>query len=259
MHFEIHGLTAADAPTLVFSSGLGGSANFWQPQLAALSDKYRVILYDHLGTGRSPAKLVDDYSIQHMADELSQLLDQLAVSQCHLIGHALGGLVGLALAKMRPALLQSLVLANAWSSPNPHSLRCFNIRKTILASGNKESYLQMQALILYPPDWIAANIKLLEQEEAHLLTHFPDEKNLLARIQALSEFNIESQLADIQTPALVIANKDDTLVPWQRSEVLAAGLPNAKLAIMEYGGHASSVTMPAEFSQLLLNHLAESA
>lgn len=256
MHFEVSGRADKEAQTLVLSSGLGGSAHFWQPQMAELTDKYRVIVYDHLGTGRSPAALPKDYSIDQMADELIALLDELKVNKCHVIGHALGGLVAMQMAIERPSLLQSIVLINAWSSPNPHSLRCFNIRKSILASGQRDIYLQMQALLLYPPDWIVANIDSLNQEEAHQLAHFPDEANLLARIHALSQFDIERQLSGIHTPAFIVANKDDLLVPWQRSQHLAENLPNGKLALMEYGGHASSITVPTEFNDLLLSYLA---
>ncbi|MBU2978829.1 pyrimidine utilization protein D [Alteromonas sp. C1M14] len=255
MYFETHGLTAPDAPTLVLSSGLGGSAQFWQPQLPALINNYRVIVYDQIGTGRSPANLPSHYSIAHMADELLTLLDRLDVSQCHLIGHALGGLVGLQLAIRRPDMLSSLLLVNAWSSPNPHTLRCFNIRKAILASGKKDIYLQMQSLLLYPPDWIAANHAELSKEEAHHVANFPNQDNLLARIHALSTFDIEAQLGDIATPTMAIANKDDLLVPWQRSQPFANKMPNAELVTMEYGGHASSVTATESFNNILLSHL----
>ena len=259
MHFEVHGLKDANAPTLVFSSGLGGAAHFWQPQIRDLSDTYRIVVYDQLGTGKSSATLPEDYTITHMAKELRTLLVHLDIKQCHIVGHALGGLVGLALASTHPALVQSLVLINAWSSPNPHTLRCFNIRKAILATGNKDIYLQMQALLLYPADWIAANAEHLSQEEAHQLRHFPNEHNLLMRIGALSAFNIEAQLADIHTPTLAIANKDDVLVPWQRSKILVSHMPNAELALMEYGGHASTITATSEFNNILRERLSQLA
>ncbi|MGO4891023.1 pyrimidine utilization protein D [Flavobacterium sp. W21_SRS_FM6] len=255
MYFERLPAKKARAATVVLSSGLGGSAHFWQRQLEALRTDYHVIVYDQLGTGRSPAGLPKDYSIQHMSDELSQLLDSLDITQCHFVGHALGGLVGMQLAADRPAILQSMVLINAWSSPNPHTLRCFNIRKAILESCSAEIYLQTQALLLYPPDWIVNNINLLQKEEQLALRHFPDKTNLLARISALSQFDNEAQLRDIHVPTLVVANKDDMLVPWQRSQWLANKLPAATLTLFDYGGHASSITTPETFNSLLLEQL----
>ncbi|KHT57674.1 aminoacrylate hydrolase [Alteromonas marina] len=259
LHYEIHGLTSPDAPTIVFSSGLGGAAKFWQPQLADFIQDYRVIIYDHYGTNKSVGDLPENYSISHMADELAALLNKLEVQACHFVGHALGGLVGLQLALSKPELLQSLVLVNAWSSANPHTLRCFNIRKALLAADRKDMYLQLQALLLFPPDWIAANAAHLEEEEAHSLNHFPDVNNLFARIGALSAFDIDKSLHTITTPTLALANKDDTLVPWQRSLMLAEAMPNAELSVMEYGGHASSITNPIAFNELLRGYLRQVA
>lgn len=255
LHYEIHGLTSPDAPTVVFSSGLGGAAKFWQPQLADFTQGYRVITYDQLGTNKSEADLCSEYSILHMADELDVLLKKLEVQQCHFVGHALGGLVGLQLALTQPDLLKSMVLVNAWSSPNPHTLRCFDIRKALLAADRKDMYLQLQALLLFPPDWIAQNAEHLEEEEAHLLNHFPNVNNLLARIGALSTFDIDDKLMSITTPTFALANKDDTLVPWQRSQMLVDRMPNAELSVMEYGGHASSITVPDAFNKLVLEYL----
>ncbi|GAB2692748.1 pyrimidine utilization protein D [Aliiglaciecola aliphaticivorans] len=255
MFYEVVGLQDSTAPTVVLSSGLGGSGRFWETLIPVLESTWRIIVYDHNGTGRSPASLPNDYSIKSMSKELLALLNDIQIQQCHFVGHALGGLVGLEIALQRPEILQSLVLINAWSSPNPHTLRCFNIRKALLHNCSAEVYLQMQALMLYPPDWIAENVELLNLEEQHMLKSFPDKQNLLARISALSQFDIDGQLNAITTNTLIIANKDDALVPWQRSAILANGIGNSKLHIFEYGGHACTVTITDEFNQLLLEHL----
>lgn len=259
MYHEILGRQDAAAPTLVLSSGLGGSARFWGPQLAALTDDYRVVVYDQSGSGRSPATLADDYSIAEMARELLALLDSLDIQRCHFIGHALGGLVGLELALQRPQLLQSQVLINAWSSPNPHSARCFAVRKNLLRDSGPAAYVQAQALFLYPADWIAAHSAQLAEDDAHALAHFPEPTNLLRRIAALQGFDVEAQLSAIHTPTLLIANRDDMLVPWQRSQHLADALPNGELALLEYGGHASSVSDTPTFNRVLLDYLTRQA
>ena len=257
MHYELHGRMEPDAPTLVLSSGLGGAAAFWTPQLPALSQDYRVLVYDQLGTNRSPATLPAGYSIESMAVELLELLDTQGIRRCHFIGHALGGLVGLQIALLRPQLLQSLVPINAWSSPNPHSARCFAVRLKLLHDSGPAAYVQAQSLFLYPADWIAANSERLARDDAHALAHFPAMMNLVRRIEALLAFDIEAELPRITTPTLLIANRDDMLVPWQRSQHLADVMPNAQLALLNYGGHASSVSDSEPFNQILLDHLAE--
>ena len=258
MFYEISGSDQPNAPTIVLSSGLGGSAKFWTQQLPALEPHYRVLVYDHRGTGRSHEKLSADHSIKSMADELLTLLRYLKISDCHFVGHALGGLVGLQMALEDPGRLKSMVLINAWGSPNPHTLRCFHIRKSLLRNCSPEIYLQTQALLLYPPDWIVDNVEHLEKQELSRAKSFPDKDNLLLRIKALSEFDVDDKLLTIEVETLLVANKDDVLVPWQRSEALLQGLPNAKLHLFDYGGHACTVTQTDAFNDVLLTHLASS-
>lgn len=259
MYYQITGTDAADAPLVVMSSGLGGSADYWTPQLAALQSNHRVLVYDHLGTGRSPSKLPAGYSIKSMAEELSGLMDSLAVESCYFVGHALGGLVGLQMAIADPKRFLGMVLVNAWGSPNVHTRRCFEVRKSILAHCSPEIYLKTQALLLYPPDWIVENVETLENQEQRRVQDFPDRDNLLRRIDALCQFDVADRLSTVFVDTLLIANADDGLVPWRRSEALLNGLPEARLHRFEYGGHAGNLTDPDGFNEVLIRYLAERA
>ncbi|MDO6749473.1 alpha/beta fold hydrolase, partial [Gilvimarinus sp. 1_MG-2023] len=88
---------------------------------------------DQLGTGHSPAELPEGYAIGDMANELQRLLAEYHIGDYHLVGHALGGLVGLELALQKAPGLKSLTLMNAWAKASPHTARCFSVRKQLLA------------------------------------------------------------------------------------------------------------------------------
>ncbi|WP_333630368.1 alpha/beta fold hydrolase, partial [Agrobacterium cavarae] len=79
MHFDLHGRQDADAPTIILSSGLGGSASYWAPQLAALSDDYRIVTYDHRGCGRTGGEVPADGGIAAMADDVLEIAEQLGL------------------------------------------------------------------------------------------------------------------------------------------------------------------------------------
>jgi len=256
LHYEVHG--PSDAPaTVLLSSGLGGSAGFWQPQLGALiAAGHRVIAYDQRGTGRSPGALPAAYAIEDMAQDVLEILDATRTAQCHFAGHALGGLVGLQLALDAPSRVASLVLINAWSKPNPHSARCFDARLALLGAVGPRAYVEAQPIFLYPAAWCAAHTKRVADEVDHALLHFPGEANMRARIAALRAFDADARLADIAVPTLVAAAKDDVLVPWTCSQRLADGLPNATLNLMGHGGHAHSVTEADAFNSTLLAFLS---
>lgn len=252
MYFENHGLTG-DAPTVVLSSGLGGAAHYWAPQIPALAPHFRVIAYDQHGTGRSAGALPDGYSVADMASELAALLDRLGVARCHFIGHALGGLIGLQLALDRPAMIDRMVLVNAWAVTHPHTLRCFAIRKNLLLDTGPQAYVRAQPLFLYPADWLAARQDWLTEQDAAGIEHFPPVETVLRRIGAVEAFNIDA--TKILAPTLVMAARDDVLVPSTCSAALADALPNAELVVVDSGGHACNITDPARFADEVLGFL----
>lgn len=255
LHFEVHGPAEGDA--VLLSSGLGGSAGFWQPQLGALlAAGHRVIAYDQRGTGRSPACLAEGYAIADMARDMIEIMDTTSTPRCHIVGHALGGLVGLQLALDAPSRVASLALVNAWSRPNPHSARCFDARLALLGARGPRAYVEAQPIFLYPAAWCAGHAQRVADEVEHAVAHFPGEANMRARIAALRAFDVDARLPDIAVPTLVAAATDDVLVPWTCSQRLADGLPNATLDRVPHGGHAHSVTDPETFNRSLLAFLA---
>ena len=257
MHYEIHD-RGQSAKTVVLSSGLGGAAHYWAPQIAALANDFRVIAYDQLGTGNSPGSLPVGYSIADMAREVASLLHQLAVEKCHFIGHALGGLIGLQLALDRPDLIGRMVLVNAWTKTHPHTLRCFAARKSLLLDTGVAAYVTAQPLFLYPADWMAERQDWLAEQDAAAVAHFPPVETVLRRIDAILAFDLEARIPAIGATTLVVAARDDVLVPSVCSTQLAKLLPHARMSLLGHGGHACNVTDPAEFNAAVSAFLAES-
>jgi aminoacrylate hydrolase len=244
-----------DRPAVLLSSGLGGSGAYWQPQLSAFTAQFRVVLYDHLGTGRSPGDLPDDYTIANMADEARSVLAQAGIGRCHVVGHALGGLIALALARAEPQLVDRLVLVNAWAKPDRHTLRCFAARLALLKDSGIDAYIQAQPIFLFPAWWLSQHATQVEEDVSQMTRHFPGERSVRQRIAALSAFDITAELAQITQKTLLISARDDILVPSNASETLLAGLPHAELTCLPHGGHACNVTFPDEFNTLCLDFL----
>lgn len=252
--YEWHG--PEDGEVLILSPGLGGSASYWQPNLAAFAERYRVLLYDHRGTGRSDRELPETVSVEDFADDVLGLMDALGVSRAHFIGHAAGGVAGLALGLKAPERLDRLCVVNGWAKADPHFLRCFEARLALLRDSGPEAYLRAQPIFLYPPDWSSEHDAQIAAELPGQLAHFPGADTLEKRIAALAGFDLSTRLAEINLPVLVIAARDDMLVPPRAGEVLADGLPNAGLGMPSFGGHACNVTDPDSFNGFVLGWLA---
>ena len=252
--YEWHGPEQGEV--LILSPGLGGSADYWRPNLDRFAETYRVLLYDHRGTGRSDRTLPDEVSIEAMARELLNLIDALGIERAHLLGHAAGGLIGLALALLAPKRLARLVVFNGWARLDPYTARCFDVRLALLGGSGPEAFVRAQPIFLYPPDWVSVHSDPLDREAELQLAHFPGAANVEKRIAAVRAFDILDRLHEIETPVLVLATDDDHLVPHHCARDLAVGLPNATRMLQFGGGHASNVTEPGDFYDRVLPWLA---
>lgn len=254
--FDVHDCPRPDAETIVLSSGLGGTAGYWTPQLATLRERYRVLTYDQGGTGRTGGDLPKDHDIAAMADEVVAVLDASETTTAHFVGHALGGLAGLALAQRQPDRLHSLTVVNAWAVASAHTRRCFEMRLLLLKHEGPRAYVRAQPIFLYPADWLERNEARVAEEEGHGFSTFQGAANLQARIAALLAFDARPWLANLKLPMLIVAARDDVLVPSAMSQDLAAAITDARLHVAAWGAHAINVTEPDLFNSLLLDFLS---
>jgi aminoacrylate hydrolase len=252
IYFETHG----EGAPLIFSAGMGGGGGFWAPQIAELAKRYQVIIYDHVGTARSRGDKPVARDIPGMASDIVSVLDHLDLDKAHVVGHAIGGIVGLELAMTQPERLRSVTVVNGWGRADAFLRRCFEVRKEILAASGSKAYVRAQPLFLFPPQWIAENEAKLDADESHIIAHFPPSETMNARIEMFLAFDPGRRLKTITTPVLVTTAADDALVPAYLTRELAAAIPGATLREVGYGAHAFTAVTPDVFNAMLLEFLA---
>ncbi len=254
LHVQTYG--DRSAPALLMSAGLGGSGTYWAPQILDFARDRFVILYDHRGTGRSDrSNLPSPYDVLHMADDIRIVLDGLRVESADLIGHAAGGVAGLALAARSPERVISLTVVNGWLRAPRHFQRCMEVRQNIFVAGGAQAYLRAQPIYLYPAEWIERNFDHLEAERDAQAASFQCGDTLFARMDALKRFDFSHESSAYRTPTLLVVCDDDALVPAVASQELARALPGAHLERFSSGGHAINVTRPDQFNAIVRSYL----
>jgi pimeloyl-ACP methyl ester carboxylesterase len=112
LYFE----TVGSGPPLVFLSGWAMSSACWQPVVALLAKRYRCVLYDARGVGRSqPATLNAQFSIEDHTDDLHRILAAAGIFDATLVGHDVGAIVAARAAAMHPQEVRARVVV----SPRP--------------------------------------------------------------------------------------------------------------------------------------------
>ena len=98
------------APAIVLLHGLRSYARTWEPVVAALSDRYRLIALDHRGRGESDWDPAEEYFIGSYVSDVEQFADALGLTRFVLVGHSMGGATALVYAGRHPERVRLLVV-----------------------------------------------------------------------------------------------------------------------------------------------------
>jgi len=108
-----------EGPVVVLVHGLGGTSNFYQPQVAALAERFTVVRPDMEGSGRSP--VTGALSIEGFAADLAALIDALGVESARVVGHSMATITVRTLAAEYPGKVSHLALLGAVPAPLPEA------------------------------------------------------------------------------------------------------------------------------------------
>jgi len=236
-------------PDLMLISGLGGTAAFWEPVIAALGVGRRIITLDQRGIAAS-SRGTEPVTIDTLAEDCLAVLDAVGSEHAALVGHSTGGVIAQSMALMAPDRIDGLALTATWPRADRYMHELFRSRLELLRSLPKE-YAASMLFIGYPAGWLRDNWQALDAALAGApLT--PSQQDVIAeRIAALLAFDRTRELAGLRPPAIVIGAEDDQVVPAYLQRELAAAIPGAGLTMLASGGHFFPISRRKEFTGIL--------
>ncbi|WP_404994738.1 3-oxoadipate enol-lactonase [Cupriavidus pauculus] len=248
LHYRLDG--DENLPVLMLSNSLGTSFEMWQPQIAALTQHYRVLRYDTRGHGQSSVT-EGPYSIAQLGGDVIALLDYLKLSRVHFCGLSMGGITGMWLGLHHADRLNKLILCNTAAyigPPENWTNRAAAVQRDGVAS--------IAAAVVdkwLTPDFAAQQPELVQ----HLRTMLgaTDTRGYAANCLAVRDSDLREQIQRIVTPTLVIAGSGDIPTPPADGRYLADNIPGAQYVEL-YAAHLSNLQQVDGFTQAVLKFLA---
>jgi pimeloyl-ACP methyl ester carboxylesterase len=239
-------------PVVVLVHGLGSAKDLdWGRVIASLSQKYRVLALDQIGFGHSDKPLLD-YKIQTYVDFLNEFLRGLKIESASLVGESLGGWISAlyvveASGGARLVPVHKLVLVDAAGLQQDKPIP--NLNPSTL-----EDMRKLMEVVFYDTNWLSE--PMLHQIFADKLAkHDGYTVRSILSNPALGSERLDSKLAQIRVPTLVVWGKQDALLPISSGERYAAGIPGARLVSFDQCGHVPPVEKTAEFVTALTTFL----
>lgn len=237
------------ATTMIFAHGFGCDQNMWRLVAPAFADRYRIILFDLAGSGRSAISAYDPekYSaLQGYADDLAAVVRAHAQGPVVFVGHSVSAMIGVLADLEAP----DLIAAHIMISPSP----CY-INDGAYRGGFSRSDIDslLDALDNNYLGWSSTMAPIImgapnEPDLAEELTNSfcrtaPEVAKQFARVTFLSDHRAE--LKSMTKPALILQCTDDLIAPLEVGQYMANVLPNSTLLFIDNVGHCPHLSAPA--------------
>jgi pimeloyl-ACP methyl ester carboxylesterase len=235
---SVHWLEYGDGPEcLALVHGLSGSTRWWSRNVQALSRRYRLLVPDVIGFGRSRIAGAIP-AVPELAAVLAGWMAEAADgAPAHLVGHSMGGQLAIHVAARYPERIRRLVLVDAAGLPRPLNPR----------------FLMRFAYDVLPPRrW--GDPRFLPVIVADALTAGP--RVLLRALLHVLRDDVTPLLPRIAAPTLVVWGAGDALVPHAHGRRMRRTIPDARLLVLPDACHNPMVDRPDAFNRAVLDFLA---
>jgi pimeloyl-ACP methyl ester carboxylesterase len=251
---EIYYETRGQGTPLLLIEGLGYGVWMWRGQSPALESKFRLILFDNRGVGRS-TPLPGPYTIDEFARDALAVLDAEHIDRAAVLGASMGGLIAQSIAALAPERVAALILA--CTSPGgpdakPMPAETWTEVTRQVPGESEPDRLRRNMQLALTPAFPREQAPLLDQIIADRLASPTDPKQWM--YQAMSAVSFDARESDSRLVArtLLTTGTEDRVVPWTNTLLLHKMIPRASLVLFRGQNHLHLVERASEF-----NHVVE--
>ncbi len=241
----LHVEDTGSGPAIVFAHGLLFSGRMFDPQVEALSRRFRCIRLDFRGQGQSEVT-ASGYDMDTLTEDVAALVRALDCAPCHFVGLSMGGFVGMRLGFRHPELLRSLILIATSADPEPREnvpryrllgriARWFGLRVV----ANRVLPIVLGRTILTDP----ARRATVDQWKETVIGN-DRIGTTRATMGVIERAGVYDEIGAIRTPTLVVVGEEDVATVPGKAERIAARIPGARLVRIPRAGHSPTLEEP---------------
>ena len=276
-YMDVAPVGSSNGQTVVLLHGRNFPASYWEPTIKALTEAgYRVVAPDQIGFGKS-SKPTFAYNFDDMARATITLIDSLHIDRFDLVGHSMGGMLAVRLARAYGARIDHLVLYSPigledyrFYVPPVTDEELAKRERELSADGYRKQLMTNYALSL-PSSAIEPFVQL--REEIKESGEYPRWlKSFVASYQMIYAQPVAHEIPLIDRPTLFIMGANDHNAPGRPyappelrpkmgqnaalAQALAARMANAKVKVFDGVGHLGHLEATQPFNEALLDFLA---
>lgn len=239
----------ADGPPLVLLCSLGSTIDMWAPQRAELADEFRVISLDTRGHGGSPVP-EGPYSVEDLARDVLETLDDLGIARASFAGVSLGGAIAQWIGLHVPDRAATLaMLCTAARFPNADTFR--DRAQKVRAEGTA-AIADAVVARWFTEDFADAEPDTVRRMRDQIAS--TPAEGYAGSAEAVAAWDVVDELGGITAPTLVVSGVEDPATPPEHQQILADGIPGARLESVTGAAHLASFQRPEIVTPLLREH-----
>jgi 3-oxoadipate enol-lactonase len=247
---RINVLDEGAGPAILFLHGLGGCWRDWEPQIESLRERYRCVVIEHRGHGRSQ-RVPGPYTIEGFAADALAVCRDLGIAHAYVVGLSMGGMIAQALALAAPDFVDGLVLCDTSTHMSRGGADMFGAAAHIV---RRDGFAGLQARATGDPlGWSAYTLANAPHIARNNLREAEsnDPDCWAWAVDALLGHDTRDRVGQIAAPTLLVWGAEDLGMPVKVAERLAEAMGGAPLVVLEDAGHVCNLEQPAAFDNAI--------
>jgi 3-oxoadipate enol-lactonase len=240
---------------LVLIMGLASTIDMWHRTKPLVAEKYRTILIENRGVGRSDVP-PPPYTIATMASDVAAVMDAAGIERARVFGISMGGMIAQEFALNYPERVRSLILG--CTNFGGKQLKTATPKVLDILKSRGQMSPEEAARAMAPHTYDANTPKERVEEDLQIrMQWFPTPEGYFGQLGAILSWESRHRLRQINVPTLVIHGETDELVPPENGRMIADLIPNAKLLLLPNTSHIFMTDQPEISHKEILNFFDE--